>query len=104
MSNDTVTAWNWMTNEGELARVRPVSIDLSEWYADDPGQRPPQGYEITIGATIHQTTVSPYEPWSAADALSDHLHAQGWTDLDAVEPDECEHGLSADLCSGPAHY
>ena len=100
----------WLDPMGRPARLIPVGTpNLDGWYADEPGQRPPYQYRIEA---VHNPrlalteTVFPYEPWSPYDAISDRLTANGFTPPAPTEAEMavCEHGLSAQLCSGPGHY
>lgn len=102
--------WTWITERGARATVVPVALhtdDPDPWYPEQPGDRPPQAYEITVGrAEPFTEVVYPTEPWSPADAIADRLRALGWQDTTRQpEPELCEHGLSADLCADPiTHY
>lgn len=87
----------------------PEDYEDDGWFADFPGQRPPQSYElrsVVDGSVLRSDTVFPVEPWSWYDAIADRLVADGWTPPAPTEAEleECEHGLSAMLCSGPNHY
>lgn len=78
------------------------------WYADFPGQRPPQSYRMVTlwGVTVDDFTVFPLDPWSPYDAASDRLVREGWTPPPPTDEElaQCEHGLSLRLCAGPEHY
>lgn len=103
-------------DSGRHAHLIPVPMtaddidDAYEWYPEEAGQRPPQAYEMHVPRidgtklVIAFFTVFPVEPWSAYDAISDKLRRYGWVQVNPYVPETCEHGLSADLCSGPNHY
>ena len=82
--------------------------DDFEWFAEGPGQRPPQFYEmrsVVTNEVVESFVVYPVEPWSPYDAAYDKLVSWGWTRHGGdPEPETCEHGLSANLCAGPGHY
>lgn len=99
----------WVHPNGLPCKLVPVPTEGDgEWFAEEPGQRPPQSYELRpeVPGLKFGFTVHPGELWSAYDAISDELVRTGWhRDTANDEPyRECEHGLSADLCSGPNHY
>ena len=96
----------WLSPEGVTATLEPASWpDDFEWYAEGPGQRPPQFYEMRQGAEIlKEFVVFPYEPWSPYDAAVDRLRGDGWTLTNPPEFRTCEHGMNAELCYGPSHY
>ncbi len=99
--------WNWRTDSGLVVEVEPIRWPADfEWYADQPGQRPPQFYRVfgRRGEPVEDIVVHPVEPWSAYDAVGDKLRARGWEDLAPQDDATCEHGLSASLCAGPEHY
>jgi len=77
--------WHWRTDDGRIVDVVPTGWpDDFEWFAEGPGQRPPQFYEVRELGKIKATdtfAVYPVEPWSAYDAASDKLRGWGWTDL-----------------------
>lgn len=94
---------------GQLVELRPAPWpDDFEWFAEGPGQRSPQFYDLALkdGTIVRSTVVFPCEPWSPYDAISDKLRAEGYERQDHPDDrhDVCEHGLSANLCSGPNHY
>lgn len=80
------------------------------WYADFPGQRPPQTYQLTeVGRpfdVVDEFTVFPVGGWSWYDAAQDRLLRDGYDGPPPSEEDlaVCEHGLSQRLCAGPNHY
>jgi hypothetical protein len=100
----------WTSPKGTRCHLVPVAIDLGDWHPESPFERRPQGYElrcVRTGTVVAAPVVTPLEPWSPYDAVSDRARGAGWTRL--PHPDdrpyvECEHGLDADLCSGPMHY
>lgn len=108
MTTTTATDWVWITSKGHRVDVVPADWPAEfEWFAEGPGQRPPQFYDLRNLTTgeVAETVVFPYEPWSPADAISDKLRAWGWTDTTTYDDaGTCEHGLSASLCAGPGHY
>lgn len=95
-----------------LGHPKPVVDEdgySEDWFPEQPGQRPPVEYRIEA---VHNArlalreVVFPVEPWSPYDAISDRLVANGFTPPPPTEAEmaQCEHGLSAQLCSGPNHY
>ena len=109
MPFDTANAEIWTDPAGRPAYLIPVGAPVFEddgWYADFPGQLPP--FEFRVQAAHNprlalRKVVFPYAPWSAWDAVSDILIAEGFTPP-ARDEAECEHGLSLSLCAGPGHY
>jgi hypothetical protein len=99
----------WTSPDGFVCELVPVPWpDEFEWYADQPGQRPPRFYELTSVDDVftEERVVYPVEPWSPYDAISDQLIRDGWTGPPPTEEQlaTCEHGLAAWLCAGPEHY
>ena len=88
--------------------VLPALPDEDGWFADDPGQGRPVAYELRAadGYVVDSLVVTPYAPWSPYDTVSDALVRDGWTPPAPTDAEdaECEHGMSARLCSGSAHY
>lgn len=89
----TTDLWIWIDNDGHLVDVHPVpgagegyeTEDgewVEGWYPEQPGERPPQRYEMTWLSTPTRPaefhTVYPLEPWSAYDAITDELLSRGW--------------------------
>lgn len=99
--------WLWSAPDGLVLEVVPTQWpDDFEWFAEGPGQRPPQFYDMMAsdGITYKSLVVFPVEPWNPADALADKLVSQGYKDLSPIDEETCEHGMSASLCHGPQHY
>jgi hypothetical protein len=111
----------WTTPAGVAVELRAVDFEPYvpaddeedcggwEWFPESAGARPPQRYllvEVATGEVDLDRTVFPYAPWTAYDAISDVLLADGYEPppLTEAELATCEHGLSASLCSGPNHY
>ena len=102
----------WTDPLGRPAKLIPVGMpDFGDdpWFAEAPGQRPPYEYRIEAAHNSRLAltrVVFPVEPWNAYDAISDILVRDGFTPPPPTAEDlaECEHGLSAHLCTGPNHY
>lgn len=104
----------WRSPKGTECYLVPVSWpDGFDWFAEGPGQRPPQFYEmrcVRTGTVVAAPVVYPYEPWSPYDAIHDKAVRAGWERLPHPKdrPFErhygCPHGLSMDRCYGPGHY
>ena len=107
----------WIAPDGlpaelTLTSIAPAEVDPEtglddEWFPDAPGARPPVAYEMRVGPiVVWERVVFPYDPWSPYDTVSDVLCHEGWTPPPPTEAElaECEHGMSARYCSGPAHY
>jgi hypothetical protein len=94
----------WTDRDGRAATLHYAGT-VEGWFAEGPGQRAPACYELWAGERLVAThTVFPVEPWSAYDAISDRLVAEGWDGPPVEDPGVCPHGLSAALCAGPGHY
>jgi|PlaIllAssembly_1097288.scaffolds.fasta_scaffold00151_3 hypothetical protein len=115
----TMEAEIWTTAEGVAAKLLPVDFEPYdgddeefggyEWFPEGPGQRPPQRYvleAVETGEIIFDYTVFPYAPWSPYDAIFDVLMKEGFTPPPPTEAELalCEHGMSANGCSGPNHF
>jgi len=100
----------WVSPKGTPCHLVPVATPADfEWFAEEPGDRAPQFYEmrhVGTGTVVASPVAWPVAPWSPYDAISDKARAAGWRCLDdeGREDRQCEHGLSLELCSGPLHY
>jgi hypothetical protein len=108
----------WTAPNGVTVWLEPAAFDPCPdddgcddegWFAESPGQRPPQRYLLrstVTGDVLDDFVVFPVEPWSPYDAASDRLIRDGYQPPTptAEELAECEHGLSQQLCAGPGHY
>jgi len=100
----------WISADGlpaELTLVdfAPLADGDDGWFPEGPGERPPRAYEMRVGPNVvWERVVFPVAPWSPYDAVADILVAEGWAPPPSDDDAECEHGMSARLCSGPRHY
>lgn len=110
----------WVSPAGLPVEIKPVAFEPyvpaddedyfdDAWFPEGPDQLPPQRYLIVSladGAVLDDRTVFPYRPWGPYAAITDIMLSEGYEPPAPTEEElaECEHGLSAALCSGPNHY
>jgi hypothetical protein len=111
MSFDTATAEIWTDKLGRPAYLIPVGAPVSEdgegWYADFPGQLPPYEYRIQAQHNPKlaiRKVVFPLAPWTAYDAITDFLLAEGFVPFNVPQDLQCVHGLTASLCADPTNH